>query len=264
MIMRRELLNICGPFSVYSYGVAMALGILVFMWFCQRHPWRKAIISQEKFIEIVCVSLFIGLGGARLLFVLNSWNRFSSVYEMLAIWDGGFSFLGGIIAILCFLPIYLKIIKVPALQLFDLAALHASLLHAISRLGCFMAGCCYGQQTNVFWAITYTDPHSDAPLNVPLHPTQLYMSFTLLGVFLFFYFFVQKKVRYTGQLLMLYLITESIIRFSIDYFRADLEYFSFDTHHVFSVHQWISLAILTCSILGLALVTKKKLPIIQS
>lgn len=259
-MMRRELLHIWGPFSIYSYGLAIALGLVAFIWLFLRDPKRPKIISQDKFLETVCLSLIVGLCGARLLFIINSLSYFETWTDVFAVWSGGLSMLGGIIALLIFLPWYLKKINVHVLPFLDLAALYAPVIHCISRFGCFMAGCCYGKASHVPWAITYTDINSEAPLHVPLHPTQLYMALALFLTFLLFYFYVRYKVHYSGQLLMLYLMVESSLRFSIDFVRADLEYFSFDTYHILSAHQWIALAMFCASAAGYVMVSYKKTP----
>jgi phosphatidylglycerol:prolipoprotein diacylglycerol transferase len=252
-MMRRELLHIWGPFSVYSYGLAIALGLVVFVFLCLRNKTCQRIISTEKFIETVGLGLLAGLVGARLLYLLNSWHRMESVVDVFALWSGGLSVLGGIIAILLVIPWYLKYIKVPVLPLLDVAALNAPLLHAISRLGCFMAGCCYGKPASVAWAITYTDIDSEAPLNIPLHPTQLYTALLLLLTFFVFRYGLQKKVSTPGVMLMIYLMAESAIRFSMDYVRDDIEYFPWDTMRIFSEHQWISVGMFCMSLLGVVI-----------
>ena len=259
-MMRRELLHLCGPFSIYSYGLAIAIGLMVFTMLCLKNKTITRIISTEKFIETVGLSLIVGLSGARILYLLNSWHRIESFGEIFAVWSGGLSALGGIIAILIIIPWYLKYIKVPALPLLDVAALNAPLLHAISRLGCFMAGCCYGRPSNVFWAITYTDVDSEAPMNIPLHPTQLYTALLLLITFFIFRYIIYKRVTTPGFMLMIYLMAEAIIRFSMDYVRDDIEYFTWDTRHIFSAHQWISIAMFCTSLAGMVILryTKKE------
>jgi phosphatidylglycerol:prolipoprotein diacylglycerol transferase len=176
------------------------------------------------------------------------------------VWSGGLSVLGGIIAILLVIPWYLKYLKVPILSFLDVAALNAPLLHAISRLGCFMAGCCYGKASLLPWAITYTDVDSEAPLNIPLHPTQLYTALLLFLTFLFFRYVLQSRITTPGIMLMIYLMAESIIRFSMDYARNDIEYFSWDHDHIFSAHQWISIIMFCASLAGILILryTKKE------
>jgi len=249
-MLKREICHLWGPFSIYSYGLAMAIGILVFTWLCLQHPWRAKLISKESFIEAISLSLIVGLIGGRLLFILNSFDRFDSWTELFTLWNGGLSVMGGFIAILCIMPIYLKKNNVPVLPILDLAALYAPLLHAIARLGCLMAGCCFGLPSNLPWAITYTDRMSEAPLNIALHPTQLYMSGTLVVIFLFFYFVLQKRVKAPGQMLMAYLMAESMLRFGIDYLRNDKEYFPWDTSHIITANQWLALGMFIVSLAG--------------
>ncbi|MCX5922405.1 MAG: prolipoprotein diacylglyceryl transferase [Candidatus Dependentiae bacterium] len=253
-MMRRELCHLWGPFSIYSYGLALAAAILLFVWLCLRHPRRAKIISTEKFIETVGLSLIVGLIGARLLFIVNSYDEFESIGSFFSLWNGGLSLLGGIIAIVLVMPFYLKSINVPVLPLLDIAAIHAPLLQAIARLGCLMAGCCYGKPTDLPWAIVYSDQQSEAPLNIALHPTQIYTSIAMLLVFAFFYFYLQKKVTIPGQLVMAYLMTEGAVRFSVDFFRDDQEYFSGDMHHTISAHQWLALGLFTAGLVGLILI----------
>lgn len=250
-MMRRELLHLWGPFSIYSYGLAIAIGLVLFTFLCLKNKNLQRIISTEKFIETVGLSLIVGLAGARALYLLNSWHRIESFGEIFAVWSGGLSVLGGIIAILVVIPWYLKYINVPALQLLDVAATNAPLLHAISRLGCLMAGCCYGRACDLPWAITYTDVDSEAPMNIALHPTQIYTALLLFATFLLFRYVVQKRVSTPGIMLMIYLMAEAIIRFSMDYLRDDIEYFGWDSSHIFSAHQWISIGMFGFALAGI-------------
>jgi phosphatidylglycerol:prolipoprotein diacylglycerol transferase len=258
-MMRRELLHIWGPFSIYSYGLAIAIGLLIFTYLCLKNKTIQRIISAEHFIETVGLSLMVGISGARILYLLNSWHHVENFSEIFAVWSGGLSVLGGIIAILLIIPWYLRYIKVPVLPLLDVAALNAPLLHAISRFGCFMAGCCYGKPSVIFCAITYTDPGSEAPLHIPLHPTQLYTALLLFVTFIIFQF-IYKKITTQGLMLMFYLLAEGIIRFSMDYVRDDIEYFKWDTSHIFSAHQWISIIMVSIGLVGIVILryTRKK------
>lgn len=259
-MMRRELLHLCGPFSIYSYGLAIAIGLIVFSYLCMKNKTIMRIISAERFIETVGISLIVGLTGARVLYLLNSWRQIESYGEIFAVWSGGLSVLGGIIAILIVIPWYLKYIKVPVLPFLDAVSVNAPLLHSIARLGCFMAGCCYGKPSSLAWAITYTDVDSEAPVNIPLHPTQLYTAFLLLITFLIFRYIIYPRIKTPGTMLMIYLVFEGIIRFSMDYVRDDIEYFTWDKVHIFSAHQWISLGMIFMGLAGIVILryTKKE------
>ncbi len=90
----------------------------------------------------------------------------------------------------------------------DIVAIYAPLLQSIARIGCLFAGCCHGIATTVPWAISYNDPTSFAPLGIPLHPTQIYSSLLLFGIFLILRF-VATKPQPAGKILTLYLYLQA-------------------------------------------------------
>jgi phosphatidylglycerol:prolipoprotein diacylglycerol transferase len=139
--------------------------------------------------------------------------------DALALWEGGFSVLGSISAVALVLPLYIMKLNIPLLPFLDLIALHAPLLQSVARVGCFLAGCCYGTPTSSPIGFTYTDHESIAPLYQSLHPAQLYSAVALMLIFVFLYFAVQKVVSRPGQLFGCYLSLVGIERFVIDFFR---------------------------------------------
>lgn len=237
----RTLIHIYGPLAIQWYGICILIGIIITMSLAIRHPWRIKIISKEHFIDVIVASTIIGILGGRLLFIVNQWHYIKSFYDIIAFWNGGFSLLGSILSIVLLVPFYLKKLHVPILPFLDLIALYAPLLQSIARLGCFFAGCCYGNTTSLPWSIIYTHKSSEAPCYIPLHPTQLYSSIALLCIFILLYFFVQKHVKKAGQVTMIYLILTSIERFFIDFFRADREFFNENNPYFLSIHQYIAL-----------------------
>jgi phosphatidylglycerol:prolipoprotein diacylglycerol transferase len=89
------------------------------------------------------------------------------------------------------------------------------------RVGCFLAGCCYGRPTSSGWGVVFTDPACDAePKNVALHPTQLYEAGYLLLILLTI-LYVRGRRRFFGQLFLLYLMLYAGGRFVLEYFRGD-------------------------------------------
>lgn len=242
--MPRELLHICGPFSIQSYGVAIASGLVLFLLLATRHPWRKTLLSQEAFFESMMMGIGAGLVGGRFLYVVQNYHEFGSLLDIFSVWDGGFAVLGSVLGILLSMPFYLRKQHIPVLPYFDLVALFAPLLQSVSRLGCFFAGCCYGKSCTLAWSVTYTDSGSLAPLGIAIHPTQLYSSLLLFCMFILFYCVLQKRITKAGQLLAAYLICAGLERFLVDFWRADREYFSFDIRHTFSSHQYIALALI--------------------
>ena len=167
--------------------------------------------------------------------------------------------LGGVIALLAVLPFYLKKHSINTLALCDLAAIYAPLLQAISRIGCFFAGCCFGIPTTLPFGILSSECSLDpafakgfggqaALQTMLIHPTQLYSASALFGIFLLMYFLFQDWFKKPGQLLCSYLILMSAERFIIDFWRADREFLSgFPT---FSIPQLVAFVIGCISIIG--------------
>lgn len=259
--MSRELLHLYGNLSIQSFGTIIAAGLFLFTWLVHRNPKRKALMSSEQFSQALFIGIFSGIIGGRLLYVASEYALMDSIFDFFRFWEGGFSILGTILAVLFTLTIYLKKTKVPFLPFLDLIALYGPLLQSISRLGCFVAGCCYGKACSLPWAITYTDHHSSAPLHQAIHPTQLYSSIALFGVFIFIRFIAARYFTKPGQLITLYLMLAGAERFIVDFWRADQEYFSYPYLAALSMHQWIALCISTLaffSFIMLSLGNKKK------
>jgi len=123
--------------------------------------------------------------------------------------------LGVIVSLL-----YLKRHQMPVWKTADLLAPSIALGQGIGRWGCFFAGCCYGVKTDAPWAISFANPHSLAPLGIPLHPTQIYLSLSTLFIF-FVLMWLSKRKTFDGQILWSYGILYSVGRFAIEYLRGD-------------------------------------------
>ncbi len=243
--MNPVLLQIYGPIAIHSYGLCIAIGILLFILLVRQHPLYKKLNLEPIFSTIISVGVFSGLLGGRILYLISQGEPFWDITQWFTIWEGGFAILGGIIGIIIATSAYLYSHKIPLLSFFDLVTLYTPLLQSVSRVGCFLAGCCYGLQTDSSIGVTYTHPMSLAPLGVIIHPTQLYSSFALFCIFIFLVVFVQKKVKSPGQIFAIYLMLESSERFFIDFLRADREMFT----KMLSLHQIVSLMIFSMGIL---------------
>ena len=103
----------------------------------------------------------------------------------------------------------------------DVMAITTCLVHMFGRIGCFLAGCCYGLPTKSIFGVIYTDPTCLAePKNIALHPTQLYEACYIFLVMLFL-FFMRKHRKFYGQLFLLYLILYAVGRSVLEIFRGD-------------------------------------------
>lgn len=247
--MGRVFWHIYGPFSIQNFGMAIVLGLVVFSYCFLHDSRRKSIISVDNFFNVLFYGIVLAIVGGRLLALAADWRNMSSIFDILAFWQGGFSILGSVIAIIAVLPFYLRALKIQILPFLDLAALYAPILQSISRLGCLMAGCCAGQPCFLPWAITYTDRQSFAPLNQALHPTQIYSALLLFSLFLILYYIGQKKAKNSGQLFCFYLVGIGLERFLVDFFRIDREFTSVSLVSYLSIHQWIALFLIAVALL---------------
>jgi phosphatidylglycerol:prolipoprotein diacylglycerol transferase len=273
--MWHTLFTIYGPISIHSYGLMIAIGLLVFLYFIKRNPRFHALKLEGSFMGILLTGIMAGLLGGRFLFLVTAPETSQTPFDLIAFWQGGFRILGAVIAIILILPLYLSWLRVPIVPLLDLLAIYAPMLQSISRIGCFLAGCCHGIPTTHHWGIIYTDAQSAAPLYVCLHPTQLYSAIALMIIFAAMYFFFQHRFHKPGQLISTYIALVSLERFLIDFWRGDREssplflsphmvrggpLFLSPLHALrggplFSLDQQIAIALFIAAIIGLIITT---------
>ena len=246
--------------SLGTYGICCVIGGALAIWLAIRNGKR---FQQDRFAMLeACVwALIGGFLGAKLLYLLVSfsdivemfqtsgfnWNTISSLLE------GGFVFYGGLLGGLAALLLYLHHFQLPYGVYLSSITPAIPLAHAFGRIGCFLAGCCYGRETNSVLSVTFQN--SDfAPNHVALIPTQLYSSvldFLHFGILLY----IARRKKADGQVAAFYLIFYSIGRFVLEFFRGDLIRGSVGS---LSTSQFISLFILAAGIAILITRTKKK------
>jgi len=211
-----------GSITLYTYGLFVALGFMTAIWFASRRAKaRGAAIQHDEITDLFLVILISSLVGARLLYVIQNFSLFSDhPLDMFKIWNGGLVFYGGFILALVAAMVYVKYKKFDLWPTADLLAPAIALGHAVGRLGCLFAGCCYGKTCDLPWAITFSDPDSLAPLGIPLHPTQLYAVFSNLIIFGLL-LAMDKKSAFSGRLFWLYILFYGIFRSLIEFFRGD-------------------------------------------
>jgi phosphatidylglycerol---prolipoprotein diacylglyceryl transferase len=257
--MSLTLVHLYGPFSINSYGLTIALGLLLFMLLIQRHPRFIPLKLNTCLPQLVMIGIISGVLGGRVWYALSEPSdiTFSNFF---AYWQGGLSILGCIISLAIVMPVVFWYYKLSVLPVLDLVALYSPLLQSISRFGCLFAGCCYGTATKVPWAIVYTNPDTMAPLCIPLHPTQIYSSIVLLIIFLLFFYLFQYWCDKPGQLLACYLIGVGGERFFVDFFRADRQLFLVAQGHnewlgYISINQLAALGIMISGSILLTIIT---------
>lgn len=164
----RPVLLAFGPFRLYGYGAAVALGGLVAARLLWLRRAKMGLRDDESFWALVNVVVVAGFLGGKLLYLLQyGWSDVSIM--------NGYSAFGGFISIPLAVAAFARWKKLSFLKLADYVFLGALFWHAFGRMGCFLAGCCYGRPAA--WGVVFRDPRSMVPpelLGVPLHPVQLY------------------------------------------------------------------------------------------
>src|SRR3954447_8994991 len=178
-----------GPVTVYTYGVLLAAAYLLGLKLAMVRAKSRGL-DQTRVLDLGIYIIISALVGAKLLLLITDFRSFvNTPSELLSLARSGGVFYGGLILAVVVALWYIRRIGLPLWTTCDVFAPGIALGHVVGRFGCFFAGCCYGKPTTVRWAITFTDPFAAAntgtPLNVPLHPTQLYEAAAELVILLF-------------------------------------------------------------------------------
>jgi len=207
-----------GPVTLYSYGLMVFLAVVA-AWFVLKKEFAGRIASR-RLEDIVFYSLVCAFAFARLFhFIVWDFGTLTAnPLEFFYVWRGGLAVGGGIIGGLLALFYFSRKEKIPFAEFCDYFAAPMILGQAIGRIGCVLAGCCYGSSCGSWPGVTFTNPASLAPLGVALHPVQLYES--VLN-FLLFLIIIRLPMKITGLRLAAYLAGYGMIRFAMEFLRGD-------------------------------------------
>jgi phosphatidylglycerol:prolipoprotein diacylglycerol transferase len=210
-----------GVLHVRSYGLLLAVAFLVGTWLGLKEA-RRLGLDEDKLVTVILVTLIASVLGARALYVLEHVEEFQHQWRSaLAIWEGGLTFYGGIVAGTAAGLIAARRMGLPIWTTADALAPSVALGTMFGRVGCFLNGCCYGRPTSLPWGVTYP-PDSFAGLefgDVPIHPSQLY--FALAGLLMFTALWaMRKRVVIRGQLFWIFILMFTVVRIVLDFTRA--------------------------------------------
>ena len=229
-----------GKLTIHGYGLMIAIGVIVAV-LVAIYRAKKAGIDPEVVLDLVLIGLICGFGGGKILYLIVEWKDFIKS-PMTYLGGGGFVVYGGIILALIVGAVYFTLKKKDPLIVMDLIMPEVSIAQGFGRIGCFLAGCCYGRITDSVFGVVFPEG-SLAPAGVKLIPTQLIMSagnFLIAGILLI----AATKLKKRGQILSLYLILYAIGRFAVEFLRNDHR----GAVGVFSTSQFISLFIVIIGI----------------
>lgn len=206
-------------YALHSYGAFGALAFLIIPTVGIIRG-RKLGTPPERIADLIFWTSLAGIAGARLLFILQNPGVFTSPADWVNLRTGGLVFYG---AMLFGLPVGSLLMwryKMPFFATWDNFATAMPIAHGVSRLGCFMAGCCHGLPTELPWGVTFSDPIAAAPHGIALHPTQLYEAALLFGIGAVVNVFHAFK-RFDGQVMLLYLALYAAGRSIVEVYRGD-------------------------------------------
>lgn len=252
-----------GPLKIHSYGLMIAVGFLAAVYFVRRDAVRRGY-DPNVFSDMAYILLPLGILGTRLAHIIMfpedySW---SDPIGWIAVWRGGLVFQGAIPVVLVFVVWYLRRHQIPFWPAADMLFPYVPLGHAFGRIGCFLNGCCYGKPTDVAWGIparrvpwdvsqpaigspAYLDHlsrFSDVTLQShwshAIHPTQLYSSLGLLGIFGLILLLRRYWNPFPGFTMPAYFVLYGVFRFIVEFYRGDhnpVHVFGLTDQQIFSV-----------------------------
>ena len=222
---------------LHTYGLLIATAFLVAMWLAGRAAARAGPI-KDRVMDLCFWILVSAMIGSRVLFIIVNWDEYAAdPASIFAFWKGGLVFYGGFIGATAFSIYYMRKHQMDFFSHADALIPSVSIGHAIGRMGCFAAGCCWGGacDPNLAWAARFPPEslayqsqlqhgliHAGALYTLPIHPTQLYESLGELCIFLLLTLFKPFK-RFNGEILALYLVLYAPLRATVEMLRGDEE-----------------------------------------
>ena len=221
-----------GGISIYWYGVCIAVGLCLALIFAFRHSIEFGV-DPDSMVDVILIGVVLGIISARAYYVAMAPFKYESIWDMIAIRDGGLAIYGGIIGAFLFGGLACKWRGVPVLPMFDLTAMGFLIGQCCGRWGNFFNQEAFGCNTTLPWGMyseatrTYLmgstvtaqsgmviDP------NLPVHPTFLYESlWCLAGFIMLFRYF--KKRKFNGDIALRYMVWYGAGRFWIEALRTD-------------------------------------------
>lgn len=244
--------------KIPSYGLMMAIAFasaILISYF----RTRKAGLSVDHLMNIAIYAIISGLAGAYLLYIFVTYS-FSEIIGSISdgsfyvFKDGGLVFYGGLIVGAVAAFVYCRVKKIKFSEYASVAMPTIPLAHALGRVGCFLAGCCYGKVMDSPLSVIYTNPAGGAPIGVPVFPIQLVEAACNIIIFIVLLIYAKKHMKSIG-IFFLYLMMYAVVRFSLEYFRAD------EVRGIFLgiyTSQWISIAMFIAGAVGFAVMHRRR------
>jgi phosphatidylglycerol:prolipoprotein diacylglycerol transferase len=210
-----------GTFELRSYGIILALSFFLGLWLSAREAKTRGL-DPALVHDFAFYALLGGIVGARIYYVVFSNPAYflQRPWEIVAVWHGGIGIIGALAGGLLAALWYCRKKQLSFWRFADILAPGVALGQAAGVIACLLNGDSYGRPADVAWAIIYTDPHAMAPLNVPLHPVEIYEMAAYLLVFLLVWQ-TRGKFNTPGFTFLTYLAGYGAARFAVEFFRGN-------------------------------------------
>jgi phosphatidylglycerol:prolipoprotein diacylglycerol transferase len=235
-----------GSITVYSYGFMIALGAIAGVAYMAIQGKKEVGLTFDQ-ANSLFLFIFISAFAGGKVFLLFEDASYYLQHPAKLLTGNGFVFYGSFLFAVPTMLWFFKKHKLNAYVMLDVMAVTTCLVHMFGRVGCFMAGCCYGKPTSSFLSVTFTHEACRAdPLNTPLHPTQLYEA-GYIGVVTMGLLYLRSKRTFYGQLFLSYLLLYAVGRYILEFFRGDIAR-GFIIADILSNSQFIALLIFIVSL----------------
>ncbi|MBU0742848.1 prolipoprotein diacylglyceryl transferase [bacterium] len=204
---------------VKTFGLLLALSFVIGFWLSVRRGRRRGF--DPNLVLDFCLTVMISsLIGVRLFYVATHAGEFEPWYEVFFIWKGGLTLYGGIILAILAVWFFCRRRRIAFLPLADVLAPQVALGIGITRLGCFLNGCCYGRPTDGPLGISFPETCAAGWETgcAALHPTQLYSSAAGFAVFALLILW-ERRSSFPGATFARFLSLYGLTRFLVDLFR---------------------------------------------
>lgn len=226
-----------GGWGVPSYGMALLVGFALSLFLALRRKDRPADVTRALLYDVGFWGVVAGIAGARLASVLLQWRDYwpnpdgfgALLLSLVAVWRGGLVFYGGMAGAILSTFLVARRHRASVLEVLDFTAPYLMLGLAVTRIGCFLNGCCFGRPTDLPWGVYFPAgspvarawpiPFYDGA-SAAVHPVQLYAvggGLLVFGLTVWLY----RRRRFGGEALLWVLALYGIDRFALEFFRGD-------------------------------------------
>ena len=208
-----------GPFTIYTYGLMVAIGCIVGFFYIRRAARREGF-DTDKIISLFLWVLVSGFVGGRILYIFVEWQRFVNEPLTTIFGRGGFVFYGGFILAFGVGIWQIRRMGLSIWKTADVFAPGVAIAYAIGRIGCFLNGCCYGRPTESWLGVSFPPESLVGSPGEALIPIQLFSSLNLFIIFAILVYLRRYK-KFDGQIFWFYVLLYGLTRSIIEIFRGD-------------------------------------------